>query len=275
MIMKLYRSILYLVFVFVLLQTGCSKTLSKEYFMDRDIIIVFNSQEWSKRREWNNMRISASTRILYFTNFGNFIISSSIDEEVENYQLNIISNSIKFQPYVFEKGTKTNCLYNAQGIYPPVYPKEEVEKLLQKNEYVVAGIKVEEDFYIMNIISNDSYPECGIGYFGFYDRKELKRKFLKYENFPVTLFEVDGSGLNGFSYDRKRNSIFFCGRFVNSDKTKKYWGIHLFRYSMSDDKLYLIKYGNPLSQKKDIILIPGTDYLMFWDDGVVLKRIEK
>jgi len=35
----------------------------------------------------------------------------------------------------------------------------------------------------------------------------------------------------------------------------------------------LIKYGEPDRQKKDVFVIPGTDYLMFWDDGVVLKRI--
>ena len=137
----------------------------------------------------------------------------------------------------------------------------------------MAGIKVRKDIYIINITSNDSSPECGIGYFGIYDGKKLERKYLKYEDFPVSLFEVDGSGLNGFSYDEKRNSIFFCGIFLNNDKRKKYWGIHLFRYSLKEDKLYLIKYGEPDRQKKDVFVIPGTDYLMFWDDGVVLKRI--
>lgn len=263
--MKLFKAVLGLFVVFSLFQTSCTRNLQKEYLLNQDVINVF------KEKEFRCGEVVGG--IVYFKRNNRIIISPYYWERGCNYQLEILSNKIRFIPYKFEKGTKTNYFYNALGTYPPVYPEKEVESLLYKNEYVVAGIKVRKDIYIINITSNDSSPECGIGYFGIYDGKKLERKYLKYEDFPVSLFEVDGSGLNGFSYDEKRNSIFFCGIFLNNDKRKKYWGIHLFRYSLKEDKLYLIKYGEPDRQKKDVFVIPGTDYLMFWDDGVVLKRI--
>jgi hypothetical protein len=252
---------------------SCSQARKIEIDLDKDIIKIFEQNQWTKR----SSKYTRPRYIGYFTNNSSLIISASYlsDNPQPSYVLQVTNRKIILIPYNFpspeikEKSRLFEIIVGEEGI-DRIYGNHNLKSLLRKNEYPSKAVRISQKKLAMILIYNTNMEPGGPGYYGylgFYDGQKLERVYLSISNEPITLHGIT----SWIYYDNIGNKLYVSGKYKNVDKMGK--EERLFEYSFKNNTLKEIySSGEEINSMRRIA---NTDYLIFWNDGVVLKRIEK
>lgn len=265
--MKYWKTLMVVCFL-VLCNGGCAGR-TKTVLLDRDVIKVFSATDWSKEQHVGKYKYSAPDYMLLFTNENGYVISSFVEDFQTSYEVNLISNKLILKPYHFAKGNKIKSQVDFSVAVKEVYDWKEIVSHFEPHEYVISGARINGSLVAMNMVTKNGVDiDPGTeGFIALYDGKNLIRKHLMINQETILISEVDGSGMEKIYYDEKHDSVFFVGFLSKSP------GMFVFQYKVKEDRVK-IQYTSMKAQIKNVWVIPGTDYLIFWNDGLVLKRID-
>jgi len=263
------RSMYFIAVMCILGFSSCSKG-KIEIDLNKDVIKVFEHSQGTKLSEYFSYCIE------YFTNHNSLIISGSDAYSEPSYILQVTNKKLILTPYNFptpeikQKSRLFEIMIHEAEINR-IYGNDNLEKLFTKHEYFSGAVQISDKKVIMRLIYNTNLEPGGLGhrgYLGLYDGKELKRVYLSISNKQITFYEVTSE----LYYDSENRDLYIPGDYVNIMK-RGLEARRLFKYSVKDGSLREIYYGGKYGINS-IRRIPNTDYLIFWDDGIVLLRIK-
>ncbi len=274
---------IYFILLLLVMFFSCSQGKKIEVDLNKDFIKLLEPKQWNSEYFF--------PVIDYFTNNGFLIISSYAGfDNFPNYIIQVTNEKLILIPFKFRKPelklkSRLEFFINEKDIHK-IYGDDNIISPYVKNgyieypdenhcEYLDKMIRISDDRIVAILINSSFDKEIGppdefgnkkyLGYLGFYDGKELKRVYLSLYNEVISFNEIT----SWLYYDKVDDSLYLVGGYTNYSKMGK--NFRLFKYSLRDGKLK--EFHSSKKRINSMFRIPGTDYLMFWDDGVVLKRI--